>query len=340
LSYAVKLQPFGVVFECAENETILAAALRSGISLRYGCKHGNCGSCKARIAEGVVDQPGASEAALTAYERSAGLSLLCSAYPVEDVVIELADDYREEELRSGPPIAEYRAALAAVGSLTHDIVQLRLQLIEPQAMAFESGQYVEMRVPGTGSWRAFSMANPSADNGQVVLMIKLLPGGVAADYLRNRARAGDEIALRGPYGQFRLSPGTAPIVMVAGGSGMAPLASMLACLAAQGTTRQITFYYGARARRDLFWGSEIAALQKRLPTLRYVPALSEPAAGDNWRGERGLITAVLERDCGKLRGSEGYLCGPPPMIDAAIAVLRNKGMYSSRIRFDKFVSTA
>ncbi|MBL6751107.1 MAG: 2Fe-2S iron-sulfur cluster binding domain-containing protein [Nevskia sp.] len=339
MRHSVTLQPFGLSFDCAADETILAAAQRCGITLRYGCKHGKCGSCKARIAEGMVDQEGASEAALTGYERDAGLALLCSAYPVEDVVIELADGYREEELSSGPPIAEYSARLSGLRNLTQDIVLVRLDLQQPPAMAFNSGQYVEIEVPGTGSWRAFSMANPAGDDRHADLMIKLLPGGVASEYLRSRARIGDTVALRGPYGQFCLSLGTAPIVMVAGGSGMAPIASMLGWLARQGSRRPITFYYGARSVRDLFWGDELLALQQQLPALRYLPALSESGADDGWTGERGLVTEVLERDCGNLRGAEAYLCGPPPMIDAAIVVLRAKGMFSSRIRFDKFVST-
>ncbi|WP_281783320.1 NADH:ubiquinone reductase (Na(+)-transporting) subunit F [Sinimarinibacterium flocculans] len=334
------LQPFGVSFDCAEGETILGAALRNGVSLRYGCKHGNCGSCKAQIAEGEVDLVDASEVALMQFERDQGLALLCAAVPEEDIVIALSDDYTEEELSSAPPIGEYEATVTALKPLTHDIVQLDLNLVQPDFMRFNAGQYVEINAPGTDAWRAFSMANAPGEPDRVVLMIKLIPGGAVSGWLRDGARVGDALRLRGPYGQFGIAPGIAPIIMIAGGSGMAPIVSMLNALAEQKTTRPVTFYFGARAVRDLFLGEEIAELGRRLPDFRYIPALSALEPGDEWDGETGLITEVLQREAGSLRGAEAYLCGPPPMIDAAVEVLKAKGMFSTRIRFDKFVSTA
>ena len=340
MSYTVTLQPFGVSFDCAEGETILGAALRNGVALRYGCKHGNCGSCKAQITEGEVDQATASEVALMQFERDQGLSLLCAAIPEEDIVIELSDDYTEEELSSAPPIGDYEASISAIKSLTHDIVQLELKLRQPDFMRFNAGQYVEINVPGTEAWRAFSMANSPSDSDRVVLMVKLIAGGAVSSYLRDRAQPGDPINVRGPYGQFSVALGSAPIIMIAGGSGMAPIMSMLSWLAEQQTTRPIRFYFGARAVRDLFLVDELAELAQRLPDFQYIPALSALEPGDEWNGERGLITEVLQRQGGSLRGSEAYLCGPPPMIDAAVEVLKAKGMFSTRIRFDKFVSTA
>lgn len=340
MSHTVTLEPFGVSFDCAEGETILGAALRNGISLRYGCKHGNCGSCKAQITEGEVYQDSASEVALMQFERDQGLALLCAAVPEEDIVITLSDDYTEEELSSAPPIGEYEASIVGLAPLTHDIVRLELKLLRPDSMRFNAGQYVEINVPGSEDWRAFSMANSPSDPSRVVLMIKMIPGGAISGYLRERAQLGDPIRLRGPYGQFSIAPGVAPIVMIAGGSGMAPIMSMLSELAEQGVTRPITFYFGARAVRDLYLGEEIEALASKLPDFRYVPALSALEPGDHWSGATGLITEVLQQTPGSLRGSEAYLCGPPPMIDAAVELLKAKGMFSTRIRFDKFVSTA
>lgn len=146
--------------------------------------------------------------------------------------------------------------------------------------------------------------------------------------------------MRGPYGQFRLNEGHAPIVMVAGGSGMAPILAMLRSLAAAHSDREVIFYYGARGMADLICAAEIGEISAALPSFTYVPALSEPAGDDDWTGETGLITDVIDRLAGNLRGSEAYLCGPPAMIDAGVEVLRNHGMFSARIRYDKFVSTA
>ncbi|NNL85855.1 MAG: 2Fe-2S iron-sulfur cluster binding domain-containing protein [Myxococcales bacterium] len=339
MSYAIQLLPFDISFDCEEEETILDAALRQGINLRYGCKHGGCGSCKAQIAEGEVDVGEASTFALMDYEQNQGLALLCSAYPLSDVAIELADDYEEAELRSGVPIREFEAGVEALAPLTHDIWQLRLALRKPSSMTFEAGQYVEIQVPGTDSWRAFSMSNAPSDEGRVELMIKLLPGGLFSGFLSERLAVGDALKLRGPFGRFVLAETEAPIIMVAGGAGLAPIAAMLRALAERNSQRSITFFYGARTTRDLFWLEELEALAGQLESFEFIPALSEPGAADVWDGEVGLVTEVVDRRCEKLRAAEAYLCGPPAMIDAAIEVLRAKGLFSARIRYDKFVST-
>ena len=339
MAFEITLLPFDISFECEEEETILDAALRQGLSLRYGCKHGGCGSCKAQIADGEVDVEEASTFALMDYERSQGLALLCSAYPLSDIAIELADDYEEAELQNGVPIRDFAARVERANSLTHDIWHLRLVLENPTPIDFQAGQYVEIQVPGTDSWRAFSMANAPSDGAHVDLMIKILPGGLFSTYLTDRLKEGDALAIRGPFGQFSLTESSAPIVMIAGGSGMAPIAAMLRQLAEEKSQRAITYFYGARSVRDLFWQAEIEELGKHLASFEFVPALSEPGPGDDWNGEVGLITDVVERRCENLRGNEGYLCGPPAMIDAAIEVLRGKDLFASRIRYDKFVST-
>jgi NAD(P)H-flavin reductase/ferredoxin len=334
----VTLEPFGVTFACGEGETILDAALRGGIALRYGCKHGGCGTCKARILEGDVDLDKASDFALMEYEREAGLALLCSAIPLEDVVVQLDDDYEEAQLYTGIPIRAFNARIESKRALTHDIWFLRLALETPATMEFKAGQYVEIQVPGTDQWRAFSMANSPRDDAHLDLMIKILPGGLFSSLLADGLDIGANLQLRGPFGQFALSDSAAPIIMVAGGSGMAPLAAMLQVLVEQNSTREILFYYGARTAADLFWLDEIKACTDRLKSCRFIPALSAEAG--EWHGETGMVTEVLERMSGSLRGAEAYLCGPPGMIDAAIEVLRTKGMFSARIRYDKFVSTS
>jgi propane monooxygenase reductase subunit len=337
--HTVRLAPFGVEFECEESESVLNAALRAGISLRYGCKHGGCGSCKVQLIEGEVDHAGDSASAISEAERDAGIALLCCAHPLEDIVVELADDYTEQELQPRFPIREFAATLQAVDFVTHDTAHLAL-LLSGERIAFGPGQFIEIAAPGSEQFRAYSMANsPSADD-RVELLTKLLPGGVFSTYLRERAVAGDRLPLRGPFGQFQIAETVAPIVMVAGGSGMAPIYSMLTDLREQGSTREIVFYYGARSARDLYWLDRFAALERELASFRFVPALSEPLPEDGWQGQTGLITEVIARNSNSLRGAEGYLCGPPGMIDAAVAVLKSKGMFTSRIRFDKFLSTA
>ena len=333
MSCQVTLEPFGISFECGEDETILAAALRQGIGLRYGCKHGACGSCKAQIASGDVDVEEASDFALMEFEREAGVALLCSAYPLEDVVIEL-EHYEEAELTAARPIQEFESRVELVTPISRDIWRLLLNIDAPP-FEFDAGQFVEINVTGTDEWRAYSMANSPSRGDQIELLIKQIPDGIFSNFMVETLSVGDPLRIRGPYGQFKVADGFAPIVMVAGGSGMAPILSMLRQLSEVRSEREVTFYYGARTREDLICEEAIAAAAEGLKAFNYVPALSD----DGWSGEEGLITEVINRRSDNLRGAEAYLCGPPPMIDAAAEVLKDHGMFGTRIRFDKFVNT-
>lgn len=339
MKHLITLEPFGIEFECGEDETILAAALRQGIGLRYGCKHGACGSCKTRVAEGEVDLAEASGFALMQYERDAGMALLCSAYPLEDIVIQL-EHYDEAELSAARPIVEMSCRIAARDKLSADIWKLVLDLEGAAPLQFDAGQYVEVNVPGSDEWRAYSMANAPGDGRRLELIIKEIPDGRFSSALARSLAAGDSLVVRGPYGQFTVQEGSAPIVMIAGGSGMAPVLSMLRYLGTEGSRRRIVFYYGVRTMNDLICSADIATIAASLADFQYVPAVAQPDESGAWQGEVGLVTEVLERHSGNLRGSDAYLCGPPAMIDAAIEVLKRKGMFASRIRFDKFVSTA
>ncbi len=338
MTVTVILNPFDIEFECEEDETILSAALRQGISLRYGCKHGGCGTCKARVAAGDVDVEDASGFALMPFERDAGMALLCTAYALEDVVIEL-ENYEEAELTAARPIQEFECQVESIAPISRDIWRLILR-VDEAPFEFDPGQFVEVNVTGTDKWRAYSMANVPSDTNRVELLIRHISDGRFSNFMSSVLVGGDVIRLRGPFGQFKLSEGFAPIVMVAGGSGMAPILSMLRSLAEQQSGRDIVFYYGARTALDLICEAEIRLAAAGLKSFTYMPALSEHDPEADWSGERGLITEVIDRLSQNLRGSEAYLCGPPPMIDAAMEILKDKGMFSSRIRYDKFVSTA
>lgn len=339
MSHSVTLEPFGIEFECGEDETVLEAAFKAGISLRYGCKHGGCGACKATIADGDVDYDDHATA-ISEEEMDAGIALLCCAFPEEDIVIELDDDYSEEELTPEFPVRIFDASVESVKFVTHDTAHLTLHGKAGDRFDFRPGQFLEIQVPGQEDlWRCYSMANVPNDEGRTELVVKIIPDGQFSSYLQN-AKAGDDLQFRGPFGQFYLSDTDAEIIMVAGGSGMAPIVSMLQQLVDESSKRKISFYFGARTDRDLYFLEEIAALGDKLANFQFIPALSEVADDDKWDGETGMITDVLRRHTDNLRGAEGYLCGPPPMIDAAVEVLREKGMFASRIRFDKFVDNS
>jgi len=339
VSYTISLEPFGVDFECGEDETILDAAFKAGLSLRYGCKHGGCGGCKHQISEGEVDYNDHATA-ISEEEQEAGIALLCCAYPEENIVISLDDDYKLDDLTPEFPVRVFDAKIAGIDFVTHDTVHLRLASNSSDNYGFHPGQYLEIQVPGSDDlWRCYSMANLPNAQGNTELVVKVIPGGQFSEYLKS-ASLGAAVNFRGPYGQFQLSETQSEIILIAGGSGMAPVMSMLRQLVNEKSERKVSFYYGARAVKDLYFVDEIRELGAQLADFQFIPALSEPSAEDNWTGECGFITDVLARNTNSLRAAEGYLCGPPPMIDAAVTVLKDKGMFNSRIRFDKFVQNS
>ncbi|MGH8006381.1 MAG: 2Fe-2S iron-sulfur cluster-binding protein [Candidatus Binatia bacterium] len=204
MSYTITLLPFEKQFTCEENEIILQAGLRQGFNLRYGCKHGGCGSCKALITDGEVDQEEASSFALMDFERAQGYTLLCSSYPVEDITIELSD-YDEDELLAASLIQEYQAEVEQVTALTHDIRGIHLRLIEPGVLTFKAGQYVDVLVPGTTEWRSYSMANPPSRCQEIEIMVKLMPGGLFSSYIEEHLQVGDRRQVCDQGGYRRLS---------------------------------------------------------------------------------------------------------------------------------------
>lgn len=339
MPYTITLLPFEKQFTCADNETILQAAMRQGINLRYGCKHGGCGMCKALVVEGDVDNTEASSYALLDFERQQGFSLLCCAYPESDVALELWE-YDETELFSGVAVQQFQAEVTHITQLTHDIRGLQLRLVEPAAIKFKAGQYLDLLVPSTNEWRSYSMANPPSRPHEIELMIKLMPGGLFSDYVEATLKPGDALSLQGPYGNFHLRDTQREAIFIAGGSGMAPLLALLRDMAEKNDTRTVTYFYGARTQRDLFQLEELHGLEQRLANFHFIPALSEPAADDVWDGEHGLITEVVKRFVSSGAGKEAYMCGPTAMIDAAIVTLTRLGVQETAIFYDKFVTKA
>jgi propane monooxygenase reductase subunit len=335
----VTLLPFEKQFVCNDNETILEAAMRNGLNLRYGCKHGGCGLCKAQVVEGDVDNSEASGFALMDFEKQQGLALLCCAYPETDIAIELWD-YDEADLISGSTVQQFAVAVTRVVELTHDIRGIHLQLIDPQRIEFKAGQYIDLQVPGTSEWRSYSMANPPSQRREIEIMVKLMPGGLFSAYVADQLKPGEQLTLRGPYGNFHLRDTQREAIFIAGGSGMAPILSLLRDMAERNDARPVTYFYGARARRDLFQLDELQGLEQRLPHFRFVPALSEPQPDDAWDGEIGLITDVVKRLVTSGKSQEAYMCGPTAMIDAAILTLQRLGVEEKEIFYDKFVTKA
>jgi NAD(P)H-flavin reductase len=206
-------------------------------------------------------------------------------------------------------------------------------------MRFTAGQFVNVEVPGTTMTRAFSMANSPSDSGHIDLVIRVLPGGAFSAALEGRLKPGDRIRVFGPFGQLKVRLSHRPIIMIAGGSGLAPIESMIADLADRQNIRPVTVFFGARTAADLYHLDRLEAIRRRMPSLEIVPALSG-AVPAGWSGETGLVTDVVDRWFSRLSGYDAYLCGPAAMIDVAVEVITRRGVRSRNVYFDAFVPTS
>jgi len=301
--------------------------------LMHGCKEGQCSACKSFLLDGEVDLDRYSTFALPDFEEAEGWILLCRAHAYSDLEVELIN-YDEEILHGGTPPRTVQTRVEAVEELTSDIRRLRLSVHDDEPFTFKPGQYVDIGIPGSdGHHRSFSMAN--TEPGELEFMIKLYPGGRFSGLLADGSiKPGDELTVTGPYGVFTLrSSSPRRLLFIGGGAGMAPIVSLLRSLSETGSERESTYYYGARTEADLFHLDELSELP-----CRFVPALSEDS--DGWAGEAGLITDVVDRLEGDITEVDAYICGPPPMVEAAIALLEARGVPEAHIYFDKFTTTA
>ncbi|NEB79139.1 2Fe-2S iron-sulfur cluster binding domain-containing protein [Streptomyces sp. SID14478] len=333
--HRVRFEPVGIEIEADEEETVLDAAFRQGVMLMHGCKEGQCSSCKSFLLDGDQQMERYSTFALADYEHEEGYLLLCRAHAYSDLSVELIN-YDEEMLLSGIPPRQVSTTVTAVEPLTHDIARLTLALDADGELPYRTGQYVDIQVPGTEQWRSFSMASLPGDG--LEFLIKRYPGGLFSGLLDGlRLPVGAPLTVKGPYGTcvLREAP-ERDLILLAGGAGMAPILAQLRALAAAGSGRRTRFYYGARGAADLFALDEIARLGAALSDFAFVPALSEESSQSY---EQGFVTEVLDRHEGDLSGSDAYLCGPPPMCDAALAVLTGKGMPQERIFLDRFTTS-
>jgi propane monooxygenase reductase subunit len=329
-THTVRFEPVGIEIEVDEDETILNAAFKQGIMLMHGCKEGQCSACKSFILDGEVDLDRYSTFALPDFEEAEGWTLLCRAHPYSDHEIELIN-YDEEIIHGGVPPRTIATTVESVSKLTGDIYSLKLKPSEP--FEFKPGQYVDITIPGTDLHRSFSMANTDSDS--LEFMIKHYEGGKFSGLLSDGSiKPGDEIEVTGPYGVFTLRPSSPRrLLFIGGGAGMAPILSLLRSLNENQSERARAYYYGARTEADLFHVEELETLR-----CGFVPALSEQSNG--WQGEKGLITEVVERLESEIEEVDAYVCGPPPMVEATIALLEAKGVPEAHIYYDKFTTTA
>ncbi|MER6978456.1 FAD-binding oxidoreductase [Streptomyces carpinensis] len=338
-THKVRFEPVGIEIEADEDETVLDAAFRQGVMLIHGCKEGQCSACKSFLLDGDLQMGRYSTFALPDFEKDEGYVLLCRSHVYSDTEIELVN-YDEDMIRAGLPVVTVRTQVISLRDLTHDISLLRLGLPAESTFRFHPGQYVDITIPGTDEHRSFSMAGLPTADGLLEFIIKRYPGGRFSGLLEDGITAGDALEVTGPYGTFTLRVSSdRRLVFVGGGAGMAPILALLRQMVVSGDEREAVYYYGARTEDDLFHLDELAQIAERLPAFRFVPCLSE-SRPRGWTGATGLVTDVLARQEENLSDCDLYLCGPPPMIDAALPLLQDRGVPDSQVFFDKFTVTA
>ena len=312
------------------DETLLNALSNEKIFIPSACGgKATCGHCKVKVVEGGGDLLATEESFMTSEEVKNHVRLSCQCKVKSDLKIIIP-----EEMLT---VQEFKTEVAEIDQLTHDIRLVRFKLIEPTTIDFKPGQYAQIEVPGMEVQRAYSIASNPKDTGYLELIIRQVPGGTATTFVHKALEVGDKIRILGPFGHFFLDEHSdRDIVCIAGGSGKAPIRSILYYLKDHGMKRNVKYFFGARTKKDLYYTEEFQQLSKEFPNFQYYPALSEPLPEDNWTGDIGLITNVVDGYCKDLGEHEAYLCGSPGMIDACFNVLEGNGMPPERIYCDKF----
>lgn len=310
-------------------ETLLQAALREGINFPHSCRVGGCASCKCKLVNGKVKELTEAGYILSDEDLDQGYILACQSVPQTDVSIEVDLGSQQARRRVG-------GRVVSQDKLTHDITRLRVQLDE--ALAYKAGQFADISIESlSGVSRSYSFATPVQPDSQVSFFVRRVPGGVFSSAINDDNVVGQSVTIDGPAGDFWLRPSDAPILLVAGGSGLAPVLALLKDAVAHGVSRPVALLFGAREERDLYALDEIQeiARQWRGP-FEFIPVLSAAAADASWRGERGLVIDKIPMVLAA--GTHAYLCGPPPMIDSAVALLKLHGVPAEYIHADRFTT--
>lgn len=311
--FSVLVQPSGRTFTVAEGEAVLAAGIRHGIGLPYGCKDGACGSCKCKLISGTVEHGAHQQKALSQEEEAGGWVLTCCAHPHSDVVLES----RQVTEVGAIPIKKMPTRLTSLVKKSDDVMVLQLQLPANDTFAYRAGQYIEF-ILRDGARRSYSMANAPHRGPGIELHIRHMPGGKFTDHVFGSMKEKEILRVEGPYGSFFLREDSdKPIILLASGTGFAPIKALIEHLQHTASTRPITLYWGGRRPADLYMDDWVQEQLNTMPTLRYVPVVSDARAEDHWDGRTGFVHHAVLQDFADLSGYQVYACGAPIMIESA-----------------------
>ena len=317
MTYTITVQPSGRSFEAEPAETMLAAGIRQGIGLPYGCKDGACGSCKCKKLSGSVTHGPHQEKALSAQEEADGYVLTCCGTATSDVVLES----RQVTHAGAFPIKKMPARVALLEKLSPDVVRLKLQLPANDIIQYHAWQYVEF-ILRDGARRSYSMANAPhtlVESGaqMVDLHIRHMPGGKFTDHVFGAMKEKEILRIEGPYGSFHLQESPKPIVLLASGTGFAPIKAIIEHMQFMGITREAVLYWGGRRPHDLYMNDWVQARCAEMPNLTYVPVVSDALPEDGWSGRTGFVHLAVLQDFADLSGHQVYACGAPIVVDSA-----------------------
>ncbi len=330
MSYKITFTTSEKTVDAQSDEVILDAALNAGMMLPHSCRGGTCGSCAARLVEGEVSYPEGQPRSLSEAAQAEGQILLCQARAQSDLVV------KERPLASDVtiPIQMMPVRVLAVNKLNHDVAQLLLQPPGSRRLQFMAGQYIDILL-NDGRRRSFSLANPPHDNEALELHIRRVPGGHFTNLVFDELQEKALLRIQGPIGSFFIRhESTRPILMIAGGTGYAPMAGMIKDLIHQGSTRPVHLFWGARSVEDLYL-DEPAAWAEEHAWFSYTPVLSD-CQDAAWNGARGFVHTAVMAAYPELSGHEVYMAGPPPMIAAAKEGFSSLGLPDEHLYYDAF----
>lgn len=341
MSHQITLQTSGHTFEVKKNEFILDAALRQGINFPYGCRSGSCGTCLGRLISGELEYPDGLPITLMEHEVDAGKAIFCTSIAKSDLLI----DVKEITSVIDAEIKVLPARVASLRKLSDDVMEMKLSLPASERLAFRAGQYIEF-ILRDKSRRAFSLANAPSDDEYLELHLRLIKGGKFTEHVFNTMKEKALVRIEGAFGSFSIEQtSNRPIILIAGGTGFAPIKSMLEQLIEEGDTRPVRLYWGVKTVSDLYHNKLVENWLKKHASLRYTPVLSaqndKPVesvlpAGAKQKFRTGYVHDAIIEDIENLADFDVYIAGPPAMVVATKQTLLEGGLPEDQILFDSF----
>jgi CDP-4-dehydro-6-deoxyglucose reductase, E3 len=331
MSYQVTILPSGHKFTVKPNETLLGAALNAGFALPYGCRNGACGACKGKVLAGSVDYGVHQDGALSHEEKLKGLALFCCTKAESDLTIEVKEVGAAKDI----PIRTLPCRVERMQKLADDVMAVWLKLPSNERLQFLAGQYIDFLLKD-GKRRSFSLANSPEDDGLLELHIRHVPGGQFTDHVFGSMKEKEIMRISGPYGSFFLRESDKPAIFLAGGTGFAPIKSLLKHAFQHEVQRRFVLYWGAKSLPDLYQAEVPGEWQRAHQNFSFIPVLSNARPEDRWSGRIGFVHQAVLADISDLSGYEVYACGAPPMVDSARREFMARGLPADAFFADSF----